>query len=77
MLFHTGNDMPQYEVTTTMTITRKSIVDADGIETAEEQAEALFFEHLQSDLATSIANSDVQHDVVEMVLPSEDAKQYA
>ena len=69
--------MPQYEVTTTMHITRKSIVDADGIETAQEQAEALFFEHLQSDLATSIAKSIVQYDVVEMILPSEDAKQYA
>ena len=77
LLIHTGNEMPQYEVTTTLTLTRNRIVDADGVETAEEQAEALFFGHLQSDLATSIANSDVQHDVVEMILPSDDAKQYA
>jgi hypothetical protein len=69
--------MPQYEVTTTMIITRKSIVDADGVETAQEQSETLFFEHLQSDLATSIAYSHIQHDVVAMILPSEDAKQYA
>jgi hypothetical protein len=33
--------MPQYEVTTTVTITRVYIVDADGEETAKEQAETL------------------------------------
>ena len=66
-----------YEVTTTVTITRKHMVEADGEETAKEQAEKRTLD--------LIANSDpwelgsfahVDHDLVEITSPNDEAKKY-
>jgi hypothetical protein len=68
--------MKTYEVTTTVTITRKHTVEADGEETAKEQAEGMTFANLSRDLAYSIANADVEHDLVEITSPNDEAKKY-
>jgi hypothetical protein len=68
--------MKTYEVTTTVTITRKHMVEADGEETAKEQAEEMTFANLSRDLAYSIANADVEHDLVEITSPNDEAKKY-
>ncbi len=65
-----------YEVTTTVTITRKHMVEADGEETAKEQAEEMTFANLSRDLAYSIANADVEHDLVEITSPNDESKKY-
>ena len=65
-----------YEVTTTVTITRKHRVEADGEETAKEQAEGMTFANLSRDLAYSIANADVEHELVEITSPNDEAKKY-
>jgi hypothetical protein len=65
-----------YEVTTTVTITRKHMVEADGEETAKEQAEEMTFANLSRDLAYSIANADVEHDLTEITSPNDEAKKY-
>jgi hypothetical protein len=66
-----------YEVTTTVTITRKHMVEADGEETAKEQAEKRTLDR--------IANSDpweldsfahVEHNLVEITSPNDEAKKY-
>ena len=71
-----NGDRMTYEVTTTVTITRKHIVEADGEETAKEQAEEITFANLSRDLAYSIANADVEHQLVEITSPNDEAKQY-
>jgi hypothetical protein len=69
--------MPQYEVTTTATITRTYILDADGVETAKEQAQALSYESINGRIAdTKLFEVRLHHEIEEMILPSEDAKQY-
>jgi hypothetical protein len=68
--------MPQYEVTTTVSFTCVDIVDADGEETAKEQAEGMTFANLSRDLAYSIANADVEHELVEITSPNDEAKKY-
>jgi len=63
--------MPQYEVTTILSIRRVHTVDASDEYTAKEQAaERTFAQFLFS-------TCDLEQDVVEMILPSDDAKQYA
>lgn len=66
-----------YEVTTTLTIARKYIVEADGEETAKEQAEEMTYANISRDIATTIANADIEQEAVEITSPTDEAKQYA
>jgi ribosomal protein L11 len=66
-----------YEVTTTITITSKHIVEADGEETAKEQAEEMTFGNLSRDIATTIANADIEQESVELTSTTDESKQYA
>jgi hypothetical protein len=55
-----------YEVTTTVTITRKHIVEADGEETAKEQAEEMTFANISRDIPATFANADVEQNAEEI-----------
>jgi hypothetical protein len=52
------------------------MVEADGEETAKEQAEEITFANLSRDLVYSIANAHVEHDLVEITSPNDEAKKY-
>jgi hypothetical protein len=66
--------MPHYEVTTTVTIRRVYTVEADGEETAKEQAEQMTFGNLSRDIATTIADADIQQEAVQYITRDEDYK---
>jgi hypothetical protein len=69
--------MKTYEVTTTVTITRKHMVEADGEETAKEQAERSFFSYVnRNDDWNYCMSVDVEHDLVEITSPNDEAKKY-
>lgn len=70
--------MKTYEVTTTVTITRKHLVEADGEETAKEQAEGLIVHWLLFNIEWIVANwLDLDQQAVEITSPTDEAKQYA
>ena len=73
-LYFNGEAMPQYEVTTTVTITRVYTVDADGEETAKEQAEEMTFANISRDISATFANADVDQNVVQYITRDEDYK---
>jgi len=67
-----------YEVTTTVTINRKHLVEADGEETAKEQAEGLTLHWLLTYTEWVTENwVDVSQEAVEITLPTDEANQYA
>jgi hypothetical protein len=69
--------MNTYEVTTTVTIMRKHMVEADGEETAKEQAESRALNHIANrEPWELIYLADVEHDLVEITSPNDEAKQY-
>jgi hypothetical protein len=66
-----------YEVTTTVTITRKHIVEADGEETAKEQAESRALNRIANiEPWELIYLADVEHELVEITSPNDEAKKY-
>jgi hypothetical protein len=67
--------MPQYEVTTTVSFTCVHTVDADGEETAKEQAEGLAMRWIAGTPKHNFP-LHVDQEAVQYILPSEDAKQY-
>ncbi len=72
-----GERMKTYEVTTTVTITRKHIVEADGEETAKEQAESRALNRIANiEPWELIYLADVDHDLVEITSPNDEAKKY-
>lgn len=66
-----------YEVTTTVTITRKHMVEADGEETAKEQAEAsaIYWIATNPEIVAK-HHTDIEHDLVEIASPNDEAKKY-
>jgi hypothetical protein len=66
-----------YEVTTTITITRKQLVEADGEETAKEAAEEMTFANISRDIPATFANADIEQEAVELTSPTDEAKQYS
>ena len=73
MLIHTGNEMPQYAVTTTVSFTRTDIVDADGEETAKEQAEGLALRWITGTAKHSIT-LHIDQEAVQYITRDEDYK---
>jgi hypothetical protein len=72
-----------YEVTTTVTITRKHMVEADGEETAKEQAETLTMRWIMCNARGGKANDygtnktlHIEQDAVEITSPNDEAKKY-
>jgi hypothetical protein len=72
-----------YEVTTTVTITRKHMVEADGEETAKEQAETLTMRWIMCNAHGGKANDygtnktlHIEQDAVEITSPNDEAKKY-
>jgi hypothetical protein len=68
--------MKTYEVTTTVTITCKHMVEADGEETAKEQSENLTRNWIARSGYYSFSPHDVEHDLVEITSPNDEAKKY-
>jgi hypothetical protein len=73
--------MPQYAVTTTVSYTCTDIVDADGEETAKEQAETLTMRWIMRNARGGKANDygtnktlHIDQDVVQYITRDEDYK---
>jgi hypothetical protein len=76
-LISNGERMKTYEVTTTVTLTRKHMVEADGEETAKEQAESGLYACVNlNDYWNYAISVDVEHDLVEITSPNDEAKKY-
>ena len=67
--------MPQYEVTTTVSFTCVHTVDADGEETAKEQAEGLALRWIAGTPKHNFP-LHVEQDAVEITSPNDEAKKY-
>ena len=72
-LIFNGDRMKTYEVTTTVTITRKHIVEADGEETAKDQAEKLA---MMSIVPYCHHLATIEQEAVEITSPNDEAKKY-
>ena len=68
-----NGDRMTYEVTTTVTITRKHMVEADGEETAKEQAEKLA---MMSIVPYCHHLATIEQEAVEITSPNDEAKKY-
>jgi hypothetical protein len=71
-----NGDRMTYEVTTTVTITRKHMVEADGEETAKEQAETLTRGWIARNGYNRFAPHDMEQEAVEITSPNDEAKKY-
>jgi len=66
--------MPQYEVTTTVSFTCVHTVDADGEETAKEQAETLTRGWIARNGCNPFAPHDMEQEAVQYITRDEDYK---
>jgi hypothetical protein len=74
-LISNGERMKTYEVTTTVSFTCTDIVEADGEETAKEQAEGLALRWIAGTPKHSFP-LHVDQDAVEITSPNDEAKKY-